>query len=427
MITALGGRVRAVVGSGGLLKLASAYLGANVAVVVAQAVASLAVARLAGPENMGIFLTTQVILPYVQLLFLGITNGLNRELPLRFGQGRTDEVQRLADVAWWWTRLVAWGLFAGLFALGVATWLGGDDKLGTAWLAAALTTPLWFVGQNIEVTFRTGGQFLQLSRIKLAVAGLSVALVALLLVDAWWGLLLRSVVIWAATTLLLRGSRPIVPVPRWDPAAFRLLLRVGLPIFAVGWIFVFVDALDRTLILAWVGQDALGLYAPAVQIAQALMVLPNSINQVLYPRMCETYGRTGTARSLARLAFLPALALAVGLLPVFAFGWWFVDPFVRALLPDYTGGIGAARWVVVSMYFWSLSMPQNVFPTVDRLGPYVVTLGLGAVVMAGGSFWATTAGYGLDGVAMARAAAYAVMVGASAAAAAVVMFGRPRA
>lgn len=395
------------------LKLIGSFFGSNLLVVVTQAVSGLLIARWAGPENMGYLNTMALSISYIPIFFLGINNGLNRELPYLIGQGRTENVQTIANTAWWWMRNIS--LFVGiLFAAGgVVIWLRGSPHLGQACLAYSVISALWVLSHYIEITYRTSSDFIELSKVKTVNAVLAVVTTPFVLLSPWWGLLARATVLQGTYNLLLHRKRRIVPVAVLDRGAWLRLLKIGLPLFTVGFLFSFFNALDRTLIVRFLEPKDMGLYTPAIMIASALSVLPSSISQIIYPRMCLLYGRTGSPRSLARLAFVPMLVLSMVLVPVFAFGWWFVDPFVRLVLPKYVAGIHAGRWIIVAMYFWSLSSALNVFPAINKLWPYACAICLGILTSVLVAIRLLGQGLGLSAVAIGQACGMAMLLAVS--------------
>ena len=406
--------------------MVSAFASGNLAVLCCQVPASFMVARLAGPERLGYLNTMGLFLAYLPICLLGILNGLNRELPLLVGQKQVAVAKALADTAWWWTRLVAIVAGAGLATAGIVLCVKGQVKLGQACCTYALISPLTLLAQGIEVTYRTGGEFLKLSKYRLAIALLGIASVPLLWASSWWGLLARVALLSAAYFWLLYRGRPIRFCASFNKQAWTRLARVGLPIFIVGYLFVIFSALDQTLVVQLLGVKQLGLYTPAIQVAAGLGVLPSSISQVLYPRMCEAYGRTDSARSLSALAFVPMAALAFGLAPAFAIVWWLVDPLVRHVLPQYVEGIAAARWVVVTMYFWSIATPLCVFATLNKLAPYAVAIILGSIGAILITLGLHHQGFGLAAMAAGQAGGMAILVVTAVVGASILVFGGDR-
>ena len=389
-----------------VFKLISAYFSSNMLAMGVQAVSGLLVARIAGPDNMGIILTVGMIIPLLDFTLLATPNGLNRQLPLLIGQGKRDEAQALADTAWFWTRNV--GILIGVGLLFTAFYtIGWMDKrqLGEAWLVYALIIPIQLCIKLFIITYRTSGDFIMLSKIKVVMSGITLVSILLLLIDPWYGLLARAGLSAAINYFIMRRFSPIKMRSIFSRVHFFRLITIGFPIFGVGYLASLFGVFDRTMIIKFFGVEEMGMYVPAMQIMVALGVFSGSINTVIYPRMCMRYGETGSSRSLARLAFLPPLILSIVLLPIYAFGWWFVDPFVHWVLPDYAAGISAARWIVVASYFGPLSSPLSVFHTIYKLAPYAIFIVVGIGMMIGASFFAVKVlDWGIEGVAFGRAA-----------------------
>ena len=420
------GNAKTPTGLGGAFRQIVSFMGSNLAVMATQAISSLLVARWAGPEKMGAFYSAALVLSFAPILLLGINSGLNRELPVAMGAGRSEAAQALANAAWWWVR--AAGLLAGvlLFITSAILLATGQPLLGQAFLAFMLIVPLSYASQNAEVAFRTGHDFMKLSRLRYVNAFLAIATAPLVRLAGWAGLLGRAVGIQATYSILLYRNRRVRPQPVFDRRQLATLVKVGLPIFVVGYAFSVFSIIDRTLILKLLSPREMGLYTPAILAASALVVVPTSMNMIIYPRMCEVFGRTGSARSLAKLAYLPALGLGLAVLPCYALAWWFVDPFVHHLLPKYVEGITAARWMVVAQYLFCFSTPQDVFTTINRLGPLALAMGLGIATNAVVAFALVNQGMGLTGIAIANACGMGVLVLVSAAYSAWYIFRAPQ-
>jgi hypothetical protein len=122
------------------------------------------------------------------------------------------------------------------------------------------------------------------------------------------------------------------------------------------------------------------LLTPTIQITAAISVLPNSIFQVIYPRLCQRYGEKGTIESMMKLIFTPLKYLSIGLIPVFSVAIWLVDPFIRVVLPNYVEGILAAQWSILAVYFRCLGGAQDVFTVIGKLKYYGVITAISALV-----------------------------------------------
>ena len=111
-------------------------------------IVALIVARWVGPEQYGIWNALQPLLTYSVIVFCGIPNGLNREIPFLAGKGETAEAQKLVN-------------FSLLFVLGVSC-LFGIIIMFTSFLSCIpnnFKSPLrvagiLFIAMNLYVLFQ---------------------------------------------------------------------------------------------------------------------------------------------------------------------------------------------------------------------------------------------------------------------------------
>jgi O-antigen/teichoic acid export membrane protein len=333
------------------------------------------VARHVLPEDIGVWKSVALIQPYLGLLELGVLKGLTRQYALHQGAGEADLALQRAQVAG--AHAVARSALNVLFvlvALGVARWRGSSTKTLVALALLTLPAfagPLW---SYYEVLYRSGRHFWVLGSIQVAETLYLVASVVLVHYADWVGLFVRSASVLPIGLVLRYASRPIRFRFRWDTSALWRLSRVGLKVVLGAYIYNLLMVGDNTLIAAMLGQEALGHYSIATTVQAAMVALPTSLNRIACSHMVFRFGKTGQASSLKRLAFLPVLYSAV-LLPIPMVALWFAaEPLISWLLPQYTPGAQAARWMIVTGYFMCLRSSATVFTTLNRMGEYTLLL-----------------------------------------------------
>lgn len=213
--------------------------------------------------------------------------------------------------------------------------------------------------------------------------------------------------------LILRHNPPLPGSSKTTFHQVRSLAIVGMPMMISGIIFSWLMVADRTVIATFLTPEDLGHFALAGIVMNALRVFPESINQLLYPRVAHAFGEAGTSRALRRYVWIGLLLNLSLMIPAAAMLWFILPPLVGAYLPAYTEGIAAARVAILSSLFFAYSGPSVVVPVLRRNLPMQLA-GLVAIalVWAGGA-WAVSRGYGIFGVAVARGGAtalYAVFV-----------------
>jgi O-antigen/teichoic acid export membrane protein len=342
-------------------------------VMLAQSISGLLVARFVAPDEMGVFLSASLVLTYIPFLTLGTNNGLNRQLPFLLGKGEGNtDTNNLINTAWTFTIGSSVLISSVLLIVSFIFYFSGDFKLSLAFLAISFVSFFNLLNVLVETIFRAGGYFLKLSRIKLFVAVAAIVSVPFVYFWGFEGLLIRTIFLGVFYLFFLIKLKPVSLKISFFKPSFKELVKIGFPIFIAGYIYSFFISMDRLLIIQHLGTEQLGYYTPALQIKAGLQILPASIFQVLYPKMCNLYGQTGNPKSLIGLALKPLPFLAIALLPFFILGWFLVDPFVSFVLPNYVKGIPAAQWIVILTYFQCLATHQDVLTTLNKIPAFIV-------------------------------------------------------
>lgn len=363
-----------------LSNLILTFFSANIIGIIAQTVSGLLVARMILPEDMGLLNTASIAMTFVPFVLLGTNNGLNRQLPFLIGQGKSNEAVMLRNTAFSWSLYVSMVILAIIASIGIYYQIQGKNELALAFYAVAISGSFFPLTTIIEVTFRTAGDFIRLSKIKMVGSLFAILTIPMVYYLGYNGLLIRSVLITAFSLLVLYIYKTNVLHVQFHKQQFFTLLKVGIPIFFWAYIYSVFIGLDKVFIANYFSEREMGLFTPAIQITAGLSVLPNSIFQVIYPRLCQRYGETGTIRSMMKLVMVPIKYLAFGLVPIFALAIYLVDPFIRIVLPNYVDGIATAQWAIVAVYFRCLGGGQDVLTVISKLNYYGIITFLSAGV-----------------------------------------------
>ncbi len=363
-----------------VLRMVSSFFGSNMLVLIIQAVSGLLVTRMVSPEDMGNYLTASILLTYIPFLTLGINNGLNRQLPFLTANGENDEAISLSNTAYTWSIITGMLILLISCILSIHSFYNLKNALGVAYLGVGITAALLPLTQMIESTYKTNNDFSNLSRSRLYTSLLAILTIPIVYFWQFIGYIIRTSFLSISNIFLLISIRKIQFNIRFKQADFIQLFRVGMPIFIFGYFHSIYLGLDKVFIAHYLTEKEMGLYAPALQVSAALAVLPSSIFQILYPRMCRKYGETGRVSSLSKMAFMPIIYLGFGLIPFFTLGYWLVGPFIEWALPNYASGIPAARWMVVTMYIWCLGSAQDVLTTIGKFFPFTIALVVSGII-----------------------------------------------
>jgi len=361
-----------------MLYLVGALAGGNYVYMVIQMVSGVLLARIILPETLGAFSSIGLLLGYAPFLQLGILNGINRELPFYIGKGDHDRVRELAAAAQAWALVVG-----GVVAFGVICFAGwtlawGDTMLAAGWATHAILVVLLFYNSYyLQMTYRTSHDFalLSLSRVIHSVAGL--ILLGAVYYLGFYGLCLRMLVIEAVSLTILYYWRPIRVSPKWNFGHLWHLLKIGAPIFAAGQLYAWWTVVNSTLVLHFMGNRGMGLYAMVMVAGSAMSNVPQAVGQVIYPRLAEQYGRSANLNALLKATYKPTLLTLLAMLPLVAIAWVLVEPVTHFLVPKYVDAVPAIKWNLLCVLPLALTPVNNLFPVIKRQGLYVSCIAFG--------------------------------------------------
>ncbi len=367
-----------------ILFLVSSLVGGNFLSMLLRMVGGVLQAKFVLPAVLGMYNSIGLVLGYAPFLQLGILNGINRELPYFVGKGDRQRVNELAAAAQAWALAVGGIVGIALSAVGFWQLAHGEWQLAAGWFTnAVLAVLLFYNSYYLQMTYRTGHDFARLAMSSVIENTVALALVSLVALLNFYGLCLRALLTAFVSVSFLYYWRPVRVGPCWHWRHLKHLLVIGAPIFIVGQLYAWWTVLNSTLVLGYMGQQGLGLYAMVLVASGTLELLPLAVSQVLYPRMAEQYGRSGRLDDLIRMSIKPTVFSVVGMIPVTVVGWFGIGPVVRYILPAYIDAVAAMRWSLLVPFCTALACVNNFFPVARRLGLY------GAVTLCG------MAGYGL--------------------------------
>jgi len=347
-------RYRPILGS------VAALFSGNMAASILGALGGLLVARFIGPEEAGRFRTYTIPLLYLTFLHLGTFDGLWRQIPFYTGRNQPDQVEAVASAAGAWNLLVSAGASVVFLALAVAALVRGDLYAFSGWLSQVLSAWGVYYAGYLRATYRTIHQFVSLARVQLIQAALGFALVFLVPFLGFFGLCLRGSIPGLAGTGLLHRGRPLRVRYRMDRRALGEVVRVGLPFSLWGSLNTSIWlATESALMLSLGGLTGLGLFAVAVVIRDGLNVLPQSVYQVLTPRVVEAYAREGSVRTAHARSLFVTAGLTLTMLAVVGLCSVMLGLLVPWAIPKYAQGVPLMKVCLWFSVIEAASLPFN--------------------------------------------------------------------
>ena len=326
------------------------FTGASVLVSLGSMLAAVFTMRWISPEDLGLWNSVRMALVYAVFVLAGVNNGLSRELPYFFGRSDDKTARKLAGTT------QSYLLGAGLLvlvggAVSLIMFQPRGVKLEVAIAAVTVLIIFSFYSNYLIVTFRSARSFKDFSKIKIGEAFLTVGTIPLVYFWGYGGLLTRTLVLAGVVLVLMHWLRPVRVSPQWDGKSFRLLLKTGVPIFALDYLATSASTCDRLVLLHFGGVKIVGYYALALMAREAISIVPGALSEYIYPRMSHDYGQHHDPRRLWRMAVKSSLLVAAFMIPAVIAGWFIMPPLVTTLFPKYAEAVTAAQWMLVGSVF----------------------------------------------------------------------------
>ncbi|MFB3917624.1 MAG: oligosaccharide flippase family protein [Terriglobales bacterium] len=337
---------------------------------------------------------------YGPFLPLGVLNGMNREVPLLKGKGEPAAIERVRRVTLGFYALVTVVAGMGLFA---GACLAKD---GITRSAIHCTTILFVSAQfysYMQCYLVSDTRFREMSRHLLLLAALLPAMgVPLARALGLNGFILGQAATMFVVALLISYRARVAMVPKWNALELRRLVRIGFPIASVGLLWGLLMTVDRWIVLTLLGTTKLGYYSLEIMVFGAVNLLPGIISAQVYPRMAETFGKTGTYDSLKKWIHGQILASTAITLVVVVAIYLVFPPVVRSFLPHYVEGIPAVKIALPGLLFLPVGGAWgNFLNTADKQKYYLAIQAVALPVDVALSVVMVGLGLGINGVALA--------------------------
>ena len=391
--------------------LIGALAGGNVVATSIKMVSGILTARLVEPAVLGLFNGIGLVMGYVPFFQLGISNGLNRELPYHIGKNDTERARELAAAAQSWMIIIGIITAVALLVLTGLKLIRGELWSAAGWGTHVILVFLYFYGTcYLQTTYRTSHDFAKLALINVIQAIVALLLLVLVWMMSFYGLCLRGILSIVITTTLLYWWRPLRVGPLWNLRHLKHLFIVGAPIFAVGQIYAWWTVINQTLVLYYTGTHGMGLYTMVTMTTSTIALLPQAMVEVTYPRMAERYGAGGNIDDMFRMALKPMLLCALGMIPLVAAAWWLVEPLVRIVVPKYVEAVPAMKWSLIQPIVMCFAPLNNIFNVMGKQGLFFIAILIGMCSYGGSLLWLFSHGLYLAAFPQAMLIGYTALV-----------------
>ncbi|MDZ7288508.1 MAG: oligosaccharide flippase family protein [candidate division KSB1 bacterium] len=320
---------------------------------------NLVIAKFLSPADYGSWVIITLILTYGDQIHLGLRHVGDKEIPYRRGRGEETTV---------FTNIIYGGVI--FFSLSVFLLLTILAVIGS-WMDAALRTGLLITGFIIVadqvnrfyyMLMRAHHEFVFASKVESLFELLRTLLVAVgVIVFKFQGALAGMAIGSLLLTLYLNRQYRGTYWPHFHRQHLITLLRLSLPLFVNGLLFILLSSLDRLVAATTLSPHELGLYGLVALLVAIPFNATQAVGFVIYPRLSEQFGRHGKVQELERF-FSHILRLTVHLVPPIVAGAFLIAPCViTGFLPAYIEAIPAVFVLMPGVYFFAIVQLPTAF------------------------------------------------------------------
>ncbi|MEX1014978.1 MAG: oligosaccharide flippase family protein, partial [Candidatus Paceibacterota bacterium] len=365
----------------------------------------LAAAKILGPAIWGVWYFLNLAIAYRSFTYLGIVNGMNREVPIKLGGDRKEEAEELKNATFSIVTISAALTSAALF---ISTLLINDEYLiKTIYFLIPLfiTTQFYYL---VNAKLRAEALFEKISQIQIIFAlAFPILAIPLSVIIGLEGFILGFTLA-LATTLIFAYRKGLFDYSFYfDSRKIKKLISVGFPIMLIGITYTFLSTADRWIIGLLIGTEALGYYSLAIIVFSAMSLFPRVISEQLYPKMAFDWGKTKSRDALEKWVDLQTKYTAYMIIPVLTIVLFTVPKIIRLWLPEYEPGISAIQIIVFGALFKPFSAGWgNVLNIIDKQTWYLAIIIIAVIINLGLNYVLVLVGYGIEGVALGTALTY---------------------
>lgn len=393
--------------SNSLFKEFSFYSSSTLVYQLSRVLVELTAAKILGPSLWGIWYLLNLTIAYRGVFNLGITNGMNREVPINLGQSDEKKARKIENVTFS-TVLVSAVLVSIILLLASVYIQDNNLSIALLWLI-----PLFVVTQFyylVNASLKANSLFDYISKKQFIFS----ILFPVFAIPLTYFFKLEGFIVAFTSTLFIAVSYiyracPISYSIKYDWKEIKNLIRIGFPIMAVGITYTFLNTADRWIIAVFLGAEDLGYYSMAIIVFGGMTLFPKIISQQLYPRMAFDWGKSSSKEDLKNWSWLQTkytgiliLPLLVGVLSVFP---W----IIKTWLPEYIPGILSLKIIVFGTIFMPFSAGWgSVLNIIDKQFYYLVIIIFAVIINLGINYIFVVKGYGIAGVALGTAITFAL-------------------
>lgn len=304
-----------------------------------------------GPEQYGYWVSLSIAFTFIPLLQFGVLNAMNREIPYYIARNSIEEVNQIRQKTF--SYLITFPTFIMLLLLLLSIFIyysnvASEYKIGSFFIS--IIGVLLFLTSYVEMYYKSIQDFKSVSKL-IVVKGITQSVVSIIfiLVLGFIGLFIGMIVGIIIEIMIGRQAfKKMKLILDFKFQNYIPLIKVGFPILMVGLIWSILIATDKIIITFMLDAVSLGNYSVALMVFSTMMLLPQVVSQVHYPKIVAMVSKEEydlIKHSYKRVNFF----LLVISIIVVLFGLLLLPPIIKLLMPEYEAGIVSAQILLVGL------------------------------------------------------------------------------
>lgn len=355
------------------------YSTSNIFANILNFITGVMVRHILRPAAMGLFNEILLVFDYARYSHFGIIDSLDRELPYLYGSKNYDKVKLLRNIGFSFCIIISVFISIVLFIASIVLRFKGDVIFASGLYVVMCMVALQLLNSFYTVLNRAKHNFSVISINTILVAIFDIGIKIFLTIKfGLFGLLWASVLSFGmGLVYFYRASRQEVRFILYFPYQEIIrLLKIGFPIFIMGFIYLTLRNVDRIMIIRLLDRESLGFYTIALMASVYAVQVPNLIYAVIFPRFYQAYGEKQSIHKIKELFINPTLVFAYFFPILIGFAILALPLLINYMLPAYKPGIAPAYLLLLGSSFLALvNMPAYLLIALNKQ-IYMVVIGV---------------------------------------------------
>jgi O-antigen/teichoic acid export membrane protein len=345
-----------------------------------QIIANIIILRIIKPNELGTWNSLIIIQTYALFFEAGVLNGLNRELPFYLGKNEIGKAYELASSSLFFFLFSIVLFIIVSFFFGLIYFNNVSKEWVYTYLAIIIITSSKFYENYLTTTFRSKNSFENLSYVYFIRGIIQLISIPLVLWFHYKGYIIRMIFVSILTTIMLHIIRPIKVVPKYNLRVLIQLMKIGLPIFVLIYIYNSSLTIDRLLFIKNSSVEKLGYYSLGLMALSAFKILPDSLANYLYPRLSYKLGEGKSPLELISISLKSNLAVFSLMMILAILACLMLPHIIEQFFPAYIDGIRAAQILLFSGVFIGGTIGNNVITSMKAWKQLIIIFIVGSLL-----------------------------------------------